>query len=80
VKSQWKTEILAAVDKNNVWDEETKARQYEIINAAPDKKRKRLVSVYIVYESKFAAQVEREAAHVAQYKKDLLEIVAPDGR
>ena len=76
--SQCKKEVLAAVDKNDVWDEETRNRQFEIIYAAPAEKRKRLVGLYTKYEPKFVAQIQRESAHVEQYKKELLEIVAPD--
>jgi hypothetical protein len=79
-KSQAKKEILAAIDQNNVWDEATKTRQYEIVNAAPKEKRIRLVRIYIKYEPKFTAQVQREWELAEQYKRELLEIVAPDRR
>ncbi len=76
--SQRKKEILAAVDKNDVWDDETKARQYEIISAAPAEKRQRLIRIYVQFEPKFAAQIQSELARAEQYKKDLLKIIAPD--
>jgi hypothetical protein len=77
-KSQCKKEILATVDKTNVWDEEIRNQQFEIIYSAPAEKRTRLVRLYSKYEPQFAALIQRESANVEQYKNDLLAIISPD--
>jgi len=79
-EAQRKKAILTKIDKDNFWDQETRNLQADIILAAPEEKRRQLIEIYLTYAPRFEAQRQREAEQREHYKKDLLEIVAPDNR
>ena len=75
-----KKTVLALLDKNSVWDENTQARQYKMFVAAPADKREQLLIVYRKFEPQFVAQIQSENALQEQKKKDIFTILSPDSK
>jgi hypothetical protein len=73
-------EVLAALDKNGVWDAKTRSRQYSLFVAATAGKRQRLLSVYRSFEPQFLDLVQKSKTLDEQKTKAMIKIIAPDAK